>query len=747
MTVESNLTNNTPPTPPPPPPPPPTRIRLTQQNHLKRNRTESEEESIINNPPSGSSKKLTLRFRAPQPSATTTTTTTTTTQDSHQDINNHSPSFHPIAISLWQTIVNATDPNGRLRSIDFMDLPSAIDYPDYYQVIKRPLALNDIKTKLDQQLYPSLDKLVSDIRLVFNNAKKYNLEYSTIYDDAHNLLKLIKRELANLNSAPTQAQDSVTQSDLEQPKQKKIKLKLRAPKASTPPPEPPLKPVTEPVAKDEPEPTRVRTPTPIKLTQPIPPPTSAPMPQPPEKRIAPQPPRSPPKPAPVSEAQKPKPKTEPGVRSPKPITTPTTSKRDLTLKAWIKTRLRALEEVREPGTGRQLIEEFQTLPDKSVWKQYYAVIPNPIAFENIRGKNDKRAYKDIESFKTDVHNIFKNAQHFNEDGSIVWKDSKILEEKFVELVKDAPTEFPEPVLRGPYKKTQERKLEGSSRATTPGQQQPQSQLQPIQSQPQPQPPLQQQQQQQLVPPPVPIGRTSPRLNPVDSPAAPKPITLAQPLPPPISRSPAALPHSRPASPLPERVLRSASRSPSRDRTATTHIPAPAPPPRVSSPLRPIIPTQNSIPFSVVAPTPIIPPQLTPSTMMMMNSFAATNGTPVAPPTAPTPNITDRVIIKLPTAQNLSFINNFNLITIPPTTNPLKIQNNFSRQHALKLPINTKAIRLVCENIRLGMEVKCRSKSRVVRDGNEAFVIEILEGGNVVEVIAGEKEMYRIFIYK
>lgn len=69
-----------------------------------------------------------------------------------------------------------------------MDLPSASDYPDYYQVIKRPIALNDIKSKLDQHLYPSLDKLISDLRLVFNNAKKYNLEYSVIYDDARTLL-------------------------------------------------------------------------------------------------------------------------------------------------------------------------------------------------------------------------------------------------------------------------------------------------------------------------------------------------------------------------------------------------------------------------------------------------------------------------------------------------------------------------------------------------------------------------------
>jgi hypothetical protein len=80
--------------------------------------------------------------------------------------------------------------SGRLRSIDFMDLPSAIDYPDYYQFIKHPIALNLIKSKLDSEHDPylSLDKLLSDLKLVFSNAKKYNVEYSGIYKDAQALL-------------------------------------------------------------------------------------------------------------------------------------------------------------------------------------------------------------------------------------------------------------------------------------------------------------------------------------------------------------------------------------------------------------------------------------------------------------------------------------------------------------------------------------------------------------------------------
>jgi hypothetical protein len=71
-----------------------------------------------------------------------------------------------------------------------MDLPSALDYPDYYQYIKHPISLNHIKSKLDspRDPYLSLDKLLSNLKLVFKNAKKYNLEYSVIYKDAQALL-------------------------------------------------------------------------------------------------------------------------------------------------------------------------------------------------------------------------------------------------------------------------------------------------------------------------------------------------------------------------------------------------------------------------------------------------------------------------------------------------------------------------------------------------------------------------------
>ncbi|KDR13747.1 hypothetical protein L798_12146, partial [Zootermopsis nevadensis] len=58
------------------------------------------------------------------------------------------------------------------------------EYPDYYEVIKRPIDLERISQKLKSSQYESLDDMVSDFVLMFDNACKYNEPDSQIYKDA-----------------------------------------------------------------------------------------------------------------------------------------------------------------------------------------------------------------------------------------------------------------------------------------------------------------------------------------------------------------------------------------------------------------------------------------------------------------------------------------------------------------------------------------------------------------------------------
>lgn len=69
-----------------------------------------------------------------------------------------------------------------------MRLPSKRHYPDYYNVITQPICLDDIKKKIDENSYFSLDEVREDFELCFTNAKRYNMKESPIWLDAKFLL-------------------------------------------------------------------------------------------------------------------------------------------------------------------------------------------------------------------------------------------------------------------------------------------------------------------------------------------------------------------------------------------------------------------------------------------------------------------------------------------------------------------------------------------------------------------------------
>lgn len=71
-----------------------------------------------------------------------------------------------------------------------MKLPSKLEYPEYYEVIKRPIDLEKIGTKLKNNNYESLEDLLSEIILVFDNACKFNEPDSQLYKDALALQKV-----------------------------------------------------------------------------------------------------------------------------------------------------------------------------------------------------------------------------------------------------------------------------------------------------------------------------------------------------------------------------------------------------------------------------------------------------------------------------------------------------------------------------------------------------------------------------
>ncbi|KAI9277980.1 Bromodomain-containing protein [Umbelopsis sp. AD052] len=94
---------------------------------------------------------------------------------------------------LYQDIRELEDPeDGHLYCDLFLQPPSRRQYPDYYELIKNPIALNNIKAKIDKMQYTSVDDFKADVELMVSNAKKYNVKESYAYQDAIRIQKFIK---------------------------------------------------------------------------------------------------------------------------------------------------------------------------------------------------------------------------------------------------------------------------------------------------------------------------------------------------------------------------------------------------------------------------------------------------------------------------------------------------------------------------------------------------------------------------
>ncbi|KAM7249227.1 hypothetical protein ACFE04_019454 [Oxalis oulophora] len=85
---------------------------------------------------------------------------------------------------IMDIVIKYADSDARILSEPFMKLPSRRKLPDYYEVIKRPIDIKKILTKIDENRYSSLDDLQSDFNLLCKNAQRYNEESSLIHEDS-----------------------------------------------------------------------------------------------------------------------------------------------------------------------------------------------------------------------------------------------------------------------------------------------------------------------------------------------------------------------------------------------------------------------------------------------------------------------------------------------------------------------------------------------------------------------------------
>ncbi|XP_056660914.1 protein polybromo-1 isoform X49 [Monodelphis domestica] len=227
---------------------------------------------------------------------------------------------------LYDTVRSCRNNQGQLIAEPFFHLPSKKKYPDYYQQIKMPISLQQIRTKLKNQEYETLDHLECDLNLMFENAKRYNVPNSAIYKRVLKMQQVMqakKKELARRDDI--EDGDSMISSA-------------------------------------------------------------------------------------TSDTGSAKRKSKKNIR-----------------KQRMKILFNVVLEAREPGTGRRLCDLFMVKPSKKDYPDYYKIILEPMDLKIIEHniRNDKYAAE--EAMMEDMKLMFRNARHYNEEGSQVYNDAHILE--------------------------------------------------------------------------------------------------------------------------------------------------------------------------------------------------------------------------------------------------------------------------------------------------------------------------------
>ncbi|CDK27880.1 unnamed protein product [Kuraishia capsulata CBS 1993] len=102
------------------------------------------------------------------------------------------------ALALLDQLNTVVDETGRTRIDLFIDLPSKKLYPDYYQLIARPVSVNVLKKQLKQGKFQTFAEFADELRIMFTNSKLYNEEGSFVYIDAEELEKFAEKRLADV---------------------------------------------------------------------------------------------------------------------------------------------------------------------------------------------------------------------------------------------------------------------------------------------------------------------------------------------------------------------------------------------------------------------------------------------------------------------------------------------------------------------------------------------------------------------
>ncbi|KAJ1725303.1 ATP-dependent DNA helicase Snf21 [Coemansia erecta] len=101
--------------------------------------------------------------------------------------------------AAFAAVESCIDPEYGHRRCDlFLELPSRRDYPDYYVIIRQPIAMKNIRRNVKGHKYANVADFHRDWKLMFNNARTYNEEGSMVYNDACQMQRALEDKLNEL---------------------------------------------------------------------------------------------------------------------------------------------------------------------------------------------------------------------------------------------------------------------------------------------------------------------------------------------------------------------------------------------------------------------------------------------------------------------------------------------------------------------------------------------------------------------
>ena len=266
--------------------------------------------------------------------------------------------------------------------------------PDYYEVIKEPVALSTLKSKLQNRSYVSFSDFVRDCALIPHNAQTYNRPEAGAYQDALVIKGVMEKEFSRLAEEKIISQAEAALPDLGE-----------IPPASPRPTEEEEEDEEDEEDDDEDDDgddseeggakrKRRRGPRSLAAIS---------------KREG----------APKDDAQKGG-DSDPRKRRGRP------PRVDTPMEARIKAVLKGIRKFKN-DMGQIMIHQFEKLPEKTAMPEYYQEIKEPIAIDIIKRKQKRKKYQSVDHFMRDVDTMFSNAKSYNQDESQIYKDAVVLQ--------------------------------------------------------------------------------------------------------------------------------------------------------------------------------------------------------------------------------------------------------------------------------------------------------------------------------